>query len=213
MLGNDVIAFSAILKLATRRIGEDLFFRGFRSVLGMVFHDTFRLALGNIAIVISIAELATYLARVGYNSYREFTRKALPLETTYKIKSTNSGLIVANNTNIVSLKDFPILLPPAVKLPQSNFSVTSTDPVWNVSLRSIDSLEVFRSLHNFYTDRDIPFTCTKCANAIQIFNGAQVGHLVSCIRNPNRFSQWCDECLTDLTQNSHKPGCRRAILS
>jgi hypothetical protein len=204
------------LKLTARNFGEDLFFKGFRSVLGILFEGGLKLALGNFAIMISFAELIGILTNSGYKAYKEINKTKIS-GTLYNVHTTADGVLVAENPSVVSLKKLPIQLPE-----KASFSIHDIfdknqqgllySSINNVSFRQLDSKEVFKSLTNMRGEGE-RYYCNECAQIVTITaKGSQIGHAPFCSKNNNRYTEWCNECGRDLRTQRHSATCHRAII-
>jgi hypothetical protein len=206
-------ALKSLIKIATRNASEDLFFKGFQSVLGILFEGGLRIALGNFAVMISFADLLTILARSSYKAYKE-VNKTKTGGTTYNIHTTKGGVLVAENPSVATLKDLPIMLPEKASFPIREIIANSPqDGLFkDISLRQLDSKEVFKSLSNMRREGE-RYRCNSCSRFITVSaGGAQIGHAAFCPKNPNRYAEWCDDCKREINVNGHASNCRRAMF-
>jgi len=215
-VSESVSVLKTFLKLVTRNAVEDIFHRGFQSVLGILFKGGLQLALGGIAIMVSYADLITILTASGSKAYRDI-QKAKISGTLYNVRTVTAGILVAENPYTTSLKDLPVRLPRKASIPVHDvFDKSPNNDVYsfikNVSYRQLDSAEVFRSLSNLRGEGE-RYHCVECSHVITINgNGAQIGHAPYCPKNINKYADWCDECGKDLKKYAHAATCRRAII-
>ena len=198
------------LSMAAKEVGEDIFFKGYQSILELILKNTLQVTIGKFSIVLYLPQLISYLTKIGYSSINEIYKlnhSQSSYYTKYEINTKKNGILSANNLNIDSLTNFPIQLPKSTKL-NINQIKDFDDLFMNISKKQLNSIEVYRSLNNAYIENEI-FICKICSHKIQIINGKQIGHAVYCYRNPNRYFEWCDYCKTNLTTSDHKSNCLR----
>lgn len=186
MIGVGAGILAAIIKLGVVKIGEDLFFKGFRSILNMVFQETFRLSLLKLTLLISPAVLIDYLVQVGYGATKEAFRDVLSAQnavTSYNIDIKPSGILVAKNLSPSTLRNFPLQLPRTANLPVSAIIPGPNDLARHVQTHMLEANAAYVSLYNLQKEGDTD-VCPICYKVINIRGGSPIGHAPNCPRNP-----------------------------
>jgi hypothetical protein len=218
----------AVCDLRDRAVSSSL-----RAVLGLVLHGGLRFALGPIAYALPFADLIAWMAEIGYKSYER--HREIVSGTWYDVRTTPSGVLIAENKQPVSLQDFSLPLPEYFQIPIDDLFSPTPSPAPPPSFYPTSAATIYHDLGTLdlgFADAFPPIPeepadptlatlpnsrdCPQCGCTVVPYQQVEYGHVRNCPEHPSNLSteaeaQMLDHMRAAAEKMSEKQGEERAI--
>lgn len=144
--------------------------------LGIVCRAGLAGALGPIGSLIPVENVAKFMIKIGYTSFKKFYAQKTPVGSTYAVRRRKSGIIVAENTSPVNLNRIPVPLPRHVEFVLPSRRLLRRPSPLLPLVRQIDGNRVFSQLRN--TNPRV--ACSTCGRSITKIGSMEIGHDSTC---------------------------------
>ena len=164
--------FKKYIQVAARELGEEALYSSTKHALGIVITTSLKFALGPVGLVVPVAEIVAFTAKVGVKTAMELARCG-PSGTAYDV-IPHSGFLEVNRTRTSNKERFPFQFPENLAIPVDNIFRSQQPAYVGYPFRLpdaqlIDAREVY-SFSGLFSN-----VCEEC--------GISYGHSFNCSRN------------------------------
>ncbi len=190
------LILKTLLQVAAKELEEEVIFSSYKAVLGLVIRGGLQFALGPIGYALPFADLIAWMTKIGAKTVLELP-KSKDQGTLFQIRSGRSGILIVENIQPVTLRDFPIQLPDYLEITRTELVTSGYQASeYKLNLKRINSKKIFEMR---------TLLCGECKRSI-------LSHAPSCSKNPNKLrypsiKTTCEECGRSIL--SHAPLCSK----